>query len=81
MKITDKMTDGAMGFDPLWLKGKTVKEVYEVEDSDRRESLLLFEDGDSVLLSCDPVRDDLQHRWEVVLYDTTNTAAGAEASR
>lgn len=90
MKITDRMSDGAGGFDPEWLVGRTVVAVHPVEDSDRAEALLVLDSGQCVLLSCDPtVHDDagvplpLDERgktWEVVLYDATDTDAGKAAT-
>jgi hypothetical protein len=81
VRITDDMTRGSHGFAAEWLAGKTIKAVYPVEDSDRREFLLALTDGTSVLVSCDPsYADDLvtrtEDRWEVVLYDSTDIAAG-----
>lgn len=70
------------GFPEHW-EGKTIKRVFEVEDSDRSEIALLFEDGSLYLLSCDPGFDkDLIHRtpdhWELVVYDASDTEAGRE---
>jgi hypothetical protein len=86
MKITDAMTTGASGFSPQELVGRTVVAVHDIEDSDRRETLLLLDNGRCCLLSCDPVVHDDEgvplpldkrgERWEVVLYDATDTEAG-----
>lgn len=79
--ITDGMTTGAFGTGAHDLIG-TVVTTYEVPDSDRCETLLLYEDGRVILVSCDPgYNDDAARtrnptRWEVVLCDATDTDAG-----
>lgn len=83
--ITDGMTSGAAGADVSSLVGRTIVAAHEVEGSDRSEALLLLDGGTSILLSCDPgyvdedctIRDP--RRWEVVLYDATDTPAGRAA--
>lgn len=87
MEITDSMTTGATSlFEPWPLLG-AVKKTHEVVDSDRGEFILEFADC-IVLVSCDPIvhddqgvpisRDDPSYaeRWEVVIYDATETEAG-----
>jgi hypothetical protein len=89
VKITDGMSSGADAFFAEWFVGRRIVAVHEVEDSDRGEVLLLLDDGRSCLISCDPVRHDDEglwlpeekwgERWDVVLYNTTETEAGRAA--
>jgi len=89
MKITDRMVAGATGYSPDWLVGRTIVAVHEIADSEREETLLLLDDGRSCVISCDPVTHDdagvrlpaeeWGERWEVVLYDATDTPAGQAA--
>lgn len=86
MRLTDDMVTTALGLDPEQLVGKRIIACHEIVDSDRRESLLVCDDGTCVLLSCDPTCHDDQgsplppdkhgERWEVVLYDATDSEAG-----
>lgn len=84
--ITDDMTDHAPGAGSDALVG-TVGTAYDIPDSTRCETLLLFDDGHVVLVSCDPIThaedgtrlppEQWGHvGWEVVLYDATDTRAG-----
>lgn len=79
--IKDEMTRGAHAFLPQDFVGRTIQSVHEIADSDRGEWLLLLDNGVVVLLSCDPgYAEDLVSRtddkWDVVLYDATETEAG-----
>jgi hypothetical protein len=88
-QITDDMTSGATGFDPMWLVGRKIEAVHEITDSDRVECLLVLDDGRVVLVSCDPTVHDERgvplppeesgKTWEVVMYDATETEAGRVA--
>ncbi len=81
--ITDDMTSGrdgyAVGTGTHDLLGTFVT-AYEIPDSDRRETLLLREDGFVLLLSCDPGYEGdtgrTPDKWECCQYDATETAAG-----
>jgi hypothetical protein len=89
--LTDDMTSGAEGFDPERLTGRAVVAVQEISDSDRGEFALLLDNGRVCLVSCDPVRhaedgtwlpeNRWGERWEVVLYDATDTQAGKVLKR
>lgn len=84
--IRDDDTREALGAGASDLEGKTIVRVLPVEDSDRNESLLVCSDGTSYLLSCDPGYDEDEiirtpDKWEVVLYDATETDAGREFKR
>lgn len=80
--ITDAMTAHAAGMGAVELRGARILDVVEVEDSDRDEVLLTLDDGRVVMLSCDPGYGDpdcitrTPDRWEVCLYDATDTEAG-----
>lgn len=79
--ITDDMTGLALGAHSLDLVDARVVTAYDIPDSDRRESLLLLDNGRVILVSCDPGYDDdliqrTPDRWEVVFYDATDTDAG-----
>lgn len=80
--ITDAMTTGATGADASDLIGHAVVTTYDVPDSDRREVLLLLDNGRVYELSTDPgYNDDLavsrnHERWEFFMYDATDTPAG-----
>lgn len=79
--ITERMTTGSHGTGAVALIG-TVVCAYDIPDSDRDETLLRFDDGRVICVSTDPgykdpdglIRDDT--RWEVVLYNATDTEAG-----
>lgn len=81
--ITDEMVTGAIGLSPWQLRGRTIVEVLEIADSDRYEIALLLDDGTLAVISCDPEyaegSDSIRtnDRWEVVLYDATDTVAGS----
>lgn len=79
--ITDSMTDGSAGTDMHDLVGRYVVTSYAIPDSDRRETLLLLDNGRVICLSCDPgIADDdvtrTPDKWECCLYDATHTPAG-----
>ena len=79
--IRDADTQHAEGAQISSLEGRTVVAVYEIPDSDRGESLLHLDNGQVLLLSCDPALTDdcttrTPERWECVLYDATDTRAG-----
>lgn len=81
------MTTNAIGASAHELVGQTVVTAYEIPDSDRRETLLLLDNGRVICLSCDPgykdefytVRDPT--RWECCMYDATDTPAGQEMKK
>lgn len=79
--ITDRMTQYGRGTSSYDFVGETITTAYDIPDSDREETLLRCESGLVILVSCDPgYEEDLikrtDDRWEVVLYDATDTEAG-----
>jgi hypothetical protein len=82
--ITDAMARGADGTDSFDLIGEVVT-VYDIPDSDRGEKLVLYRSGRVMLISCDPGYDANDRldptRWEIVLYDATDTPAGREIKK
>ena len=83
--ILDEMTTGAVGVRWQAALRKTLDLVYEIPDSDRCEVLLRFVGGPVLLLSCDPQTGEdgrrTPDRWEVVVYDASDTVAGREVRR
>lgn len=82
-KIPDDQFREATGAEPHDLEGCTIKRVFEVEDTDRAEFALLLDNGKLIQVSCDPGYAEDQatrtpDKWEVVLYDATDTEAGRE---
>jgi len=77
--ITEPMTSGACGTGAHALVGQRVVTAYDLSDSDRRETLLLLDNGSVLMLSCDPGYDDADRRtddrWECCMYDATDTPA------
>ena len=80
--IVDAMTSGAIGASGIDFIGETITTAYEIPDSDRSEILLRCSSGKVFCLSTDPgYNDDAavsrnHERWELVLYDATDTPAG-----
>ena len=80
--IKDMDTQYGVGTDSFVFIGEKIVTAYNIPDSDRDECLLLCESGLVICVSTDPgykdddclVRDET--RWEVVLYDATDTVAG-----
>jgi hypothetical protein len=90
MKHDERIPDGqfreATGADPKALEGRRVERVFEVEGTDREEFALLLDNGKLIQISCDPGYDAegigrTPERWEVVLYDASDTEAGREFGR
>lgn len=74
--IGERETDGAPGASSAELLDHgSVTHVYDIPDGDRGESLIAFEDGYVIQVSCDPSREyhDLQGHplWFVCYYDCT----------
>lgn len=80
--ITDRMTTGGQGATGGDFVGETITTSYEIPDSDRGEILLRCASGRVLCLSTDPgYNDDVavsrnHERWEVFVYDSTDTEAG-----
>jgi hypothetical protein len=71
---------------PEVFRGRRIVRVYEVIDTDRDEFALLLDDHKLIQVSCDPSYDAAgvsrtPDKWEVVLYDATDTEAGHEFAR
>jgi hypothetical protein len=82
-RIPDGQFDGAIGGAPSQLEGRRIVRVFEVEGTDRGEFALLLDDGSLFQISCDPGYDEelinrTPDKWEVVLYDASDTEAGRE---